>query len=223
MIEVVRKMAYREGVGDMLADGAYNAAKKFGHAEIAMSVKGMAIPAYDPRGLKGMGIAYATSNRGACHLRAYTPASELALIPLKSDPLAWKGKGELTKLLQDIHAFSDSLDLCKFSAFAEGMDEYVAQYAAVAGIQFTAEDGLKAGERVYNLERYYNNLAGFGKGSDTLPERFLKEPSTEPGSKGHVCELPEMLDEYYRARGWEDGVVPKGKLIELGILEPAKA
>ena len=89
-----------------------------------MAVKGQAIPAYDPRGLKGMGIAYATSNRGACHLRAYTPASELGLIEPKTDPLEWKGKGELTKILQDVLAFSDSLDLCKFSAFAEGPEEY---------------------------------------------------------------------------------------------------
>jgi hypothetical protein len=100
------------------------ARRPFGHPEISMTVKGQAIPAYDPRGMKGMGIAYATSNRGACHLRAYTPAAELGVMPfgsLKVDPLAWKGKGELTKIFQDVHAVSDSLDLCKFSAFAQGM------------------------------------------------------------------------------------------------------
>jgi aldehyde:ferredoxin oxidoreductase len=183
-----------------------------------MTVKGQGIPAYDPRGLKGMGIAYATSNRGACHLRAYTPASELGLIPLDADPLEWKGKGELTKLLQDIHAFSDSLDLCKFSAFAEGAEEYAEQYRAMVGIdEFTVDDVLKTGERIYNLERYYNNLAGFGEGSDYLPKRFLEEPSTMPGSEGHVCELDEMLEEYYTARGWENGVVPDAKLKELDI------
>lgn len=217
MAETIRKIAFREGVGDILAEGAERSAKKFGHPEIAMTVKGMSIPAYDPRGLKGMGIAYATSNRGACHLRAYTPASELGLIPLKTDPLAWKGKGDLTKILQDIHAFSDSLDLCKFSAFAEGTEEYAAQYSAVCGVPFTADDVLKTGERIYNMERYYNNQAGLGEGSDYLPERFLKEPSTMPGSKGHVCELAEMLDEYYKARGWKNGVVPEEKLKELNI------
>lgn len=218
MIETVHKTARREGVGAVLAEGTERVAKHFGHPELSMTVKGQAIPAYDPRGLKGMGIAYATSNRGACHLRAYTPASELKLIPLPTDPLAWKGKGELTKLLQDIHAFSDSLDLCKFSAFAEGMDEYVMQYAAVVGVPFSAADGLKAGERIYNLERYYNNLAGFREGSDYLPERFVKEPSTMPGSQGHVCELDLMLEEYYQARGWVNGVVPESKLKELEIL-----
>ncbi len=218
MVELVHKLAVREGVlGNALAEGTERLAQYLGHPELAMTVKGQAIPAYDPRGLKGMGIAYATSNRGACHLRAYTPASELGLIPLKTDPLEWKGKGELTKLLQDIHAFSDSLDLCKFSAFAEGMEEYVAQYSAVVGIPFTVEDAFKAGERIYNLERRYNNLAGFGEGSDYLPQRFLKEPSDRPGSKGHVCELDLMLEEYYKARGWVNGVVPESKLRELEI------
>ncbi len=217
MVECIRKTAFREGVGDVLAEGTARVAKQFGHPEIAMAVKGQGIPAYDPRGLKGMGIAYATSNRGACHLRAYTPACELSLIPLKADPLAWKGKGDLTKLLQDLHAFSDSLDLCKFSAFAEGAEEYAAQYSAVAGVPFTVADVLKTGERIYNLERYYNNQAGFREGSDTLPERFTKEPSTMPGSKGHVCELDLMLEEYYKARGWVNGVAPESKLKELAI------
>ncbi len=217
MVEVMRKIAFREGIGDTLAEGTERAAKKFGHPEIAMTVKGQGIPAYDPRGLKGMGLGYATSNRGACHLRGYSPASELGLIPLKTDPLAWKGKGELLKLLQDLHAFSDSLDFCKFSAFAEGAEEYAAQYSAVVGIPFTADDVLKAGERIYNLERYYNNLCGFREGSDTLPKRFLEEPSKEKGSEGHVCELNLMLEEYYKARGWVNGVVPESKLKALGI------
>lgn len=218
MVEMVRKTAYREGFGDILAEGSERAAKHFGHGELSMTVKGQSIPAYDPRGMKGMGIAYATSNRGACHLRAYTPASELTLIPLPTDPLEWKGKGELTKLLQDIHAFSDSLDLCKFSAFAEGAEEYAAQYSAMVGVPFTMDDVLLTGERIYNLERYYNNLAGLAEGSDYLPDRFLNEPSTMQGSEGHICELGAMLEEYYAARGWENGVVPQSKLEELEIV-----
>jgi aldehyde:ferredoxin oxidoreductase len=219
MVKMIKKVAHRKGVGKVLADGCNAVAEHFGHPEIAMTVKGQGIPAYDPRGLKGMGIAYATSNRGACHLRAYTPAVELSLIPLTADPLEWKGKGEVTKLLQDIHAFSDSLDLCKFSAFAEGAEEYAAQYAAMVGLEeFTVDDVLETGERIYNLERYYNNLAGHGEGSDYLPKRFTEEPSTMPGSEGHVCELDLMLDEYYTVRGWENGVVPEAKLKELQIL-----
>lgn len=218
MIEMSRKITFREGVGDKLAEGIDSFASSIGHPEIAMTVKGQATPAYDPRGLKGMGLGYATSNRGACHLRGYSPASELGVIGLKTDPLAYVGKGELLKLLQDIHAFSDSLDLCKFSAFAIGPDEYADQYSGMTGIPFTAADVLTTGERIYNLERRYNNLAGFGAGSDTLPTRFLKEASTSKGSMGEVCELDQMLDEYYRVRGWENGVVPEAKLKELQVV-----
>jgi len=221
MVEVTEMIAYRQGVGDALAEGGARFVTGLGHPELSNDVKGQAIPAYDPRGMKGMGIAYATSNRGACHLRAYVAAAELNVMPygsLNVDPLAWEGKGELTKIFQDIHAFSDSLDLCKFSAFAMGMDEYTAQYAAFCGIDFSVEDGLKAGERVYNLERYYNNLAGLAEGSDYLPRRFTHEASTEAGSVGHVCELDLMLADYYAARGWEKGIVPEAKLRELEII-----
>lgn len=218
MIELTHMVGRREGIGSTLGEGVQRAAEAFGDGNLAMAVKGQSTPAYDPRGLKGMGIAYATSNRGACHLRAYTPASELLGVPEKTDPLAWEGKGRLTKLLQDLHAVSDSFDLCKFSAFAEGPEEYAAQYAAVTGVPTTGEDLLRIGERIYNLERYYNNLAGFREGSDYLPKRFLEEPSTAKGSEGHVCELDLMLREYYEARGWQDGVVPESKLKELAIV-----
>ncbi len=218
MVKLVEATGLRQGVGDILAEGVARIGQHFGHPEVAMHVRGQSIPAYDPRGLKGMGLGYATSNRGACHLRGYSPASELGLIGLKTDPLAWEGKGELLKLLQDLHAFSDSLDLCKFSAFAEGAEEYADQYAAIVGVDFSVDDVLLAGERIYNLERYYNQQAGEKAGSDKLPTRFLEEPSTNPGSEGHVCELDKMLEEYYRLRGWENGAVPESKLQELGIL-----
>ncbi len=220
MTKAATMIAKREGLGNVMADGADATAKHFGHPELAMTVKGQGIPAYDPRGIKGIGLGYATSNRGACHLRAYTPASELGVMPfgtLKTDPLEWKGKGELVKIFQDIHAFSDSMDLCKFSAFAMGTDEYAAQYSAMVGVPFTSADVLKTGERIYNLERLYNNMNGFREGSDYLPKRFTEEPSTMSGSKGHVSELPQMLADYYKARGWENGVVPEAKLKELEI------
>jgi aldehyde:ferredoxin oxidoreductase len=221
MTEAVRKIAMREGLGNVMAEGAEATAKHFGHPELAMTAKGQGIPAYDPRGLKGMGLGYATSNRGACHLRAYTPAAELGVMPfgsLKVDPLEWKGKGELVMIFQNFHAFSDSMDICKFSAFAQGAEEYAMQYSAMVGVPFTADDVLKTGERIYNLERHYNNLNGFREGSDTLPKRFLTEPSDQAGSKGHVCELDKMLEEYYEKRGWKNGVVPESKLKELEIV-----
>jgi aldehyde:ferredoxin oxidoreductase len=165
--------------------------------EIAMTVKNQATPAYDPRDLKGMGLGYATSNGGACHLRGYGRASELGVIAFKTDPLTYEGKGELLKLVQDLHAFPDSLDLCKFSAFAMGPDQYAEQYRVMTGLpEFGAADVLTTGERIYNLERHDNNLAGFGPGSDTLPARFLEEPSNSKGSMGEVCELLPVLDEY---------------------------
>ncbi len=223
MVAMVTKIAERDGIGDVLAGGTERGAKHFGHPEIAMTVKGMAIPAYDPRGIKGMGLGFATSNRGACHLRAYTPAIEVVFNTLGSldevDPLDPKGKGELTVTFQNVHTMTDCLDLCKFSTFAEGLDTFAAQYTAITGVEADANHMLKLGERVFTLERYYNNLAGFREGSDYLPERFLKEPSTSQGSEGQVCELDMMLEEYYQARGWEDGVVPEEKLRELGIID----
>ena len=222
MTEAARKIAFREGIGDVLANGANATAKHFGHPEIAMTAKGQGIPAYDPRGIKGMGLGYATSNRGACHLRGYTPAAEVVgnvLGPSTvSDPLAWKGKGEMNFIFQNVHAVSDCLDVCKFATFAESLDSFAAQYEAITGVPCDAGHLLKVGERVYNLERYYNNLNGFGEGSDTLPDRFTKEASTMPGSEGQVCELDDMLKEYYEKRGWVNGVVPEAKLKELEII-----
>ena len=220
MVALAEKIGQREGLGKIMGEGANPTAEHFGHPELAMTVKGQGIPAYDPRGIKGIGLGYATSNRGACHLRAYSPASELGVMPfgtLKTDPLAWEGKGGLIKIFQDIHAFSDSMDLCKFSAFAMGTDEYAQQYSAMTGVPFTSADVLKTGERIYNLERLYNNQAGIGEGSDYLPKRFTTEPSTMPGSLGHVSELDKMLKDYYEARGWNNGLVTEAKLKELEI------
>ncbi len=216
MVKLAEQMAMREGPGDALGLGTAQAAASYGHPEIAMAVKGQAVAAYDPRALKGEGLGYATSNRGACHLRGYTPASEILGIPVKTDPLAWEGKGALLKIFQDLHAFGDSLDLCKFSAFAEGAAEYAQQYEAIVGIPFSEEEVMTTGERIYNLERRFNNLAGFDGKDDSLPERFLKEPGTGAAANS-VCELDEMKAEYYEARGWEDGVVPDAKLQELSI------
>lgn len=222
MVATIEKIALRQGVGDKIAEGPARYAKALGHPEISMSVKGQSIPAYDPRGIKGMGLGYATSNRGACHLRGYTPAAEVVgnvLGPSEvADPLAWKGKGEMNVIFQNVHTMTDCLDVCKFATFAESLDSFAAQYEAVTGLPSDANHLLLVGERVYNLERHYNNLAGFGEGSDTLPKRFTEEASTVPGSEGQVCELDDMLAEYYEKRGWVNGVVPEAKLKELEII-----
>ncbi len=217
MIDILHGIVKREGIGDILAEGPWRAAKTFGDEGMANQVKGQSIAAYDPRGMQGMGIGYATSNRGACHLRGYTPASEVLGVPQKTDPLGWEGKGKLLTIFQDLHAISDSFDICKFNAFSEGISEYVAQYTAMTGVQIDADGLMKTGERIYNLERYYNNLCGFTGKDDTLPEKFLKKPGSGPAA-GHVCDLDNMKKEYYEARGWVDGVVPQQKLRDLGII-----
>ena len=135
-----------------------------------------------------------------------------------ADPLKWEGKGKLTMIFQNVHAMTDCLDVCKFATFAESLDTFAKQFSTVTGNPMDVDGLLKVGERTYNLERYYNNLVGFREGSDYLPERFLKEPSNGPGSKGQVCELDPMLKDYYAERGWVNGVVPESKLKELEIV-----
>jgi aldehyde:ferredoxin oxidoreductase len=169
-----------------------------------------------------MGIGYATSNRGACHLRAYTPAAEIVgnvLGPAEVvDRLAWEGKGKLTVIFQNVHTMTDCLDVCKFSTFAESLDNFAEQFSTFTGMEMSVGDLLKAGERVWNLERYFNNLAGHGEGSDYLPKRFTTVPADGLGSEGSLSEIDLMLAEYYAERGWVNGVVPESKLKELEIL-----
>ncbi|WP_226481594.1 aldehyde ferredoxin oxidoreductase family protein [Natrinema amylolyticum] len=219
MIDMIERIAHREDdLAHTLGEGAERIGEAFDAHDSRLDVKGETIAAYDPRCMKGMGIGYATSNRGACHLRGYTPAAEILGIPEKVDPYEWEGKGELTAQFQDLHAISDSFDICKFNAFAEGIEEYVAQYNGMTGRDVTEDELLEAGERVYNLERYYNNLNGFDGSDDSLPERFLEDGIRGQGaSEGEYCELEEMKEEYYDYRGWVDGVVPDEKLDELGI------
>ncbi|ELY58951.1 aldehyde ferredoxin oxidoreductase family protein [Natronolimnohabitans innermongolicus] len=219
MIDMIERIARREDdLADLLADGPRRVAEAKDARDNSLAVKGQTIAAYDPRCMKGMGIGYATSNRGACHLRGYTPSAEILGVPEKVDPYEYEGKGELTATFQDLHAISDSFDICKFNAFAEGIEEYVLQYNGMTGLDVSEDELLEAGERIYNLERYYNNLAGFDGADDSLPERFLEDGIPGQGaSEGEYCELEEMKDEYYDYRGWVDGVVPDEKLDELGI------
>ena len=222
MIDMIEQIANREGdLADLLAEGADRIADREDAHGNSLAVKGQTIPAYDPRCMKGMAIGYATSNRGACHLRGYTPAAEILGIPEKVDPYDPEGKGELCAAFQDLHAISDSFDICKFNAFAEGIEEYVLQFNGMTGLDYSEDDLLEAGERIYNLERYYNNLLGFDGADDSLPGRFVEgHEDAVPGqgaSEGELAELDQLKEEYYEHRGWVDGVVPEEKLDELGI------
>jgi aldehyde:ferredoxin oxidoreductase len=222
MIDLLERVAHRDDeLADNLAEGPNHLAEEFDAEENSLAVKGQTMAAYDPRCMKGMAIGYATSNRGACHLRGYTPAAELLGIPEKVDPREAEGKGELCATFQDLHAISDSFDICKFNAFAEGIEEYVLQYNGMTGLDVTEDELIEAGERIYTLERYYNNLVGMDGDDDDLPGRFVEGHEdampAQGGSEGELAELDQMKDEYYETRGWVDGVVPDERLDELGI------
>ncbi len=192
-----------EGFGKEIGMGSKRLCAKYGHPELSMSVKGQEFPAYDSRGIQGMGLTYATSNRGACHLRSYTVASEVLGIPVKTDPLTAEGKPELVIAFQDATAAFDSAGLCIFTSFAWGLADVAPQVAAACGPEFSLENLTQIGERIWNLERDFNNRAGFTAKDDTLPKRLLTEPAQTGPAKGLVNKLPEMLPKYYAARGWD--------------------
>ena len=181
-----------------------------------MSVKALEIPAYDPRGIQGMGLAFATSNRGACHLRAYMTSAEVLGNPCLVDRFKTEGKASLTILLQNISAATDCMVLCRFSQFAINPDHYASLLRAVTNVPFSARDLIGIGERIYNLERAFNAREGFGRREDTLPRRLLEIPLPEGHSKNATVMLDPMLDEYYRLRGWtSDGLPTVSTLSEL--------
>jgi aldehyde:ferredoxin oxidoreductase len=218
LIAMAERTAYREGFGDLLAEGSKRLSARFGHPELFMGVRGQEFPAYDARAIQGMGLGYATSNRGACHLKAYTVSPEILGIPKKMDPYVTEGKAEIAKIFQDITCAVDATGLCLFLTFGVGLEEMLPQLVAATGVPYTMESLTQAGERIWNLERLWNERAGVGKGHDVLPKRLLEEPIPSGPAKGKVSRLPEMLPEYYRLRGWtEDGVVTMEKRKELGL------
>lgn len=207
-----------EGFGKEIGQGSKRLTAKYGHPDLSMSVKGQEFPAYDSRGIQGMGLAYATSNRGACHLRGYTVASEVLGIPVKTDPLVSDGKPELVKAFQDATAAFDSAGICVFTSFAWTLADVQPQVAAACGEEFTLEKLDQIGERIWNMERDFNNRAGFTAADDTLPKRLLTEPAKTGPAKGLVNKLPEMLPKYYEVRGWHaDGTLKPETRERLGL------
>jgi aldehyde:ferredoxin oxidoreductase len=207
-----------EGFGIEIGQGSKRLCTKYGHPELSMSVKGQEFPAYDSRGIQGMGLTYATSNRGACHLRSYTVASEVLGIPVKTDPLVADGKPELVMAFQDATAAFDSAGICIFTSFAWGLADVQPQVAAACGEEFTLENLSQIGERIWNLERDFNNRAGFTSKDDTLPKRLLEEAAKTGPAKGLVSKLPEMLPKYYDIRGWDgDGQLKAATRERLGL------
>ncbi len=197
-----------EGFGIELGLGSKRFCAKYGKPELSMSVKGQEFPAYDSRGIQGIGLAYATSNRGACHLRGYTIASEILGIPVKTDPLATEGKADLVKAFQDATAAWDSTGLCIFTSFAWTLADVAPQVDAACDGEWDVDRLSELGERVWNMERQYNLAAGLSSADDTLPKRILTEPAPSGPAKGKVNELGKMLPEYYQVRGWDTNGVP---------------
>ena len=219
MVKLVSMTGHREGFGDQLADGSYRLAKKYGHPEYSMSVKKQEMPAYDPRGVQGIGLNFATANCGAAHVRGYTIAPEVLGNPFKVDQHATDGKPALVKTFQDLTAALDSTGACLFTTFGIGAAELAAMLSACTGVAYSTEDFMKTGDRIWNLERLWNLKAGLTKADDTLPDRVLKEPIQTGPSKGDVSHVGVMMPEYYKLRGWdEDGVPTEIKLRSLALL-----
>jgi len=218
-IEMVKRIAHRKGLGNILAEGVRGASKKIGGGskKFAMHVKGMEIPGYDPRGAFGMALAYATSDRGACHQRAWTVRAEIEgkLTPTYST----KGRAKFVKEAQDERSMCFSLVLCDFVPLE--VDCFVELLNKATGLNFAAEDYLKTGDRIWNLTRLFNVREGMTRKDDVLPGRFRKESLPDGVAKGQVITqkmLNEMLDEYYALRGWDkNGIPTKEKLKELGL------
>ncbi len=224
MIEMIKLMAYNKGFGKDLAQGSYRLAEKYGHPEIAVTTRKQEFPGYDPRGSQGMGLLYATSNKGASHMEGDVAYEEVFGVPVKENPLTTEGKPELVKHFEDSFALMDSSGLCVFVAirYAFNKDrmilpERLAEMMNLStGAGYTPEEALKAAERVYNLERMF--LLKAGSTEDTLPHRMLHEPLPDGPAKGMVVELDKMLPEFYKVRGWDEkGWPTKEKLMELGL------
>jgi aldehyde:ferredoxin oxidoreductase len=218
MVEMVKAIGYREGFGNALAEGSYRLAERFGHPEYSMSVKKQEFPAYDGRGAQGMGLQYATSNRGACHVRGYLTSPEILGSPEKLDPFETKGKPGWVKLFQDLTAVIDSVGICLFTSFAFGGPEILGYFKAATGTEMNLDELMKAGERIWNLERIFNLKAGITGKDDRLPDRLVKEPMPMGPAEGRVVELDKMLPEYYQLRGWDkEGNPTREKVKELGL------
>jgi aldehyde:ferredoxin oxidoreductase len=203
LCELADMTANGEGFGVEIGQGSKRLCEKYQQPQLSMSVKGQEFPAYDARGIQGMGLTYATSNRGACHLRSYTVASEVLGIPVKTDPLTTEGKPGLVMAFQDATAAFDSSGLCIFTSFAWSLGDIQPQIDAACEGDWTLEKLSEVGERIWNLEKLFNLAAGLTKDDDKLPERLTSEPAESGPAKGLVSGVPEMLPEYYQVRGWD--------------------
>jgi aldehyde:ferredoxin oxidoreductase len=208
---MAEKTGKYEGFGKVLGLGSKLMCEKYGHPELSMTVKGQEFAGYDSRALQGMGLGYATSNRGACHLKHDMFAEDM-------EDQTGQGKAKPCKESQDRVAAVDSTGLCLFTTAAWGLEEFAQQLDSACEGSWTAERLTEIGERVWNLERQFNLAAGLTAKDDTLPKRLLEVPAPSGTAKGKVNQLDVMLPEYYEARGWtKDGVPSNETLARLGL------
>ncbi len=226
IIELTHQIAHLSGFGKELAEGSYRLAEKYGHTELAVTAKKQEFPGYDPRGSKGMGLLYATSNKGASHMSGDLAYSEVFGVPKKIDALTYDNKAALIKRFEDAFTVIDSTGLCVFLSVRYMFEDEVELWPTplseimrmATGLPFTQPMLLEAGERIFNMERLFLLKAGFTKADDTLPPRMLNEPLPDGPAKGHVVELDKMLPTFYELRGWsQDGIPTTKKLEELDI------
>jgi len=238
VLELITKIAYRNGLGDSLAEGTKRLSQKIGanSDKYALHVKGMEPPAYDIRTAKAFGLGWATATRGADHLAAlpnfellgYEPEVGVEWFGSKKavDPHAWEGKSKMVVWHENFGAIVDSAEMCKytcFSAYAIKPEDMTLFVNYVTGMNLSPDDLMKIGERIYNLERLFNLREGIGKKEDKLPDRFTKEPLPEGPAKGQYVELDKMLPIYYELRKWDwkTGYPEESLLKELNILDSA--
>ena len=212
LVTISEMTARSEGFGKDIATGSKRLTAKYGHPELSMSVKGQEFAGYDGRSMQGMGLAYATNNRGACHMRADPYESDF-------DTTEIEGKAAIVKNSQDEISFIDSSGLCLFpGGCGWTLSDYLELVDGACEGSWDMDRLKQTGERIWNLERQFNLLAGLSKADDTLPKRILEEPAELGTGKGLVCRLGEMLPEYYELRGWdEDGRPTADTLTRLGL------
>ncbi|MFQ6074391.1 MAG: aldehyde ferredoxin oxidoreductase C-terminal domain-containing protein, partial [Candidatus Bathyarchaeia archaeon] len=224
LLEMLRKMGTREGLGDILAEGVKRAAERIGKGaeKYANHIKGVEMTGYDIRGLKTAALGYAVSFRGADHNRhgAYGPDVKGSVDRFKAE----KGRGKIVKDIEDLYTIIDSLIVCKFSrgTYYESFKDLAQYYTLATGIEMTPEELQIAGERINNLARLFNVREGFSRKDDTVPAKVMGTPiPDEVISKGSYVsqkDLDLLLDDYYEARGWtKDGIPTIEKLNEIGL------
>jgi len=221
MVEMTRKIAQRDGFGDLLAQGVQQAARQIGGGaeNYAIHVKGLELAGYEPRAAKGMGLGYATSPRGGCHERGYTLEEILATDP-KFDRHKYEGKGTYVKTKQDEIAVKDALGFCVLSSAGTTVADFAELFSTSTGIDMDEPSLRQAGERIWNLERLFNLREGFTRKDDTLPRRLVKEAIKGKDGKLHTVDIERLLDDYYAARGWDQEGVPLPETLErLGLNE----